>query len=156
MPATCWSNHTQVEPARVTRGCGNGHSVCQQTNQWKGWTPSLSERGHGCRWRRWQRESRDVSRAATAEWHGPKNGKILKSQCRRWGERNPPGGEGSFAVYCPHISWTCRGLRREPSARLWMPGSCFQWMDIWQLLYYWWWTFVGVNAVSWSRIPWVW
>lgn len=43
VPATCWSNHTQVEPARVTRGCRHGHSICQQTNQWKGWSPSLSE-----------------------------------------------------------------------------------------------------------------
>lgn len=43
VPATCWSNHTQVEPAWVTQVCRHGHSICQQTNQWKGWTPSLSE-----------------------------------------------------------------------------------------------------------------
>lgn len=63
VPAPCWSNRTQVEPARVTQVRRHGHSICQQTNQWKGWTPSLSEGVMGCGRRR-----QGCFRAATAGW----------------------------------------------------------------------------------------
>lgn len=43
VPATSWSEHTQVEAAPVTQVCTHGHSICQQTDRWKGWTPGLSE-----------------------------------------------------------------------------------------------------------------
>lgn len=118
VPATCWSNHTQVEPARVPRGCRHGHSICQQTNQWKGWPPSLSEGvmdvGGGGSSRR-----EGMFCTATAGWHRPQNGKILKSQCRRLEERNPRGGEGSLAAYHPHITWTCQSPVPTPSAQRW-------------------------------------
>lgn len=91
VPAPCWSSHTQVEPARVTQVRRHGHSICQQTNQWKGWTPSLSEGVMGCGWRR-----QGCFRAATAGWReapereGKKNAQFSMQEggraqpLRRW------------------------------------------------------------------------
>lgn len=47
---------------------------------------------------------RDVLRSHSRVTPGPQNGKIHKSQCRRLEERNPQGGEGSFAAIHPHIT----------------------------------------------------
>lgn len=102
LPATGWSEHTQVQAAPVTQVCTHGHSICQQTDRWKGWTPGLSEGvtdvggGGG-------NALHSHSRVTQGPWKWKKN---HHSQ-GRLEEHNSRGGEGSTAPLLPHITWPC-------------------------------------------------